>query len=134
MAQFLPQPQGGTQEPITVQIDPEWCADFVWSRAGHRRLEPYASLHSVLKELLKEFLNPPRTSDPGADFFAVYRKESNDFDRDYAARCDEDFNTTLVFVSCPIFVLVAENRTQRYPGWSIICSQHNIRRQRPAKT
>jgi len=57
------------------------------------------SLHSVLKELLKEFLNPPRTSDPDADFFAVYRKESNDFDRDYAARYEEDFNTTLVFVS-----------------------------------
>jgi len=63
------------------------------------------SLHSTLKE----FFNPLRAGDPGADFFAMYRKESSDFDRDYVGKYDEDLNTTLIFVSRPIFVLVTEN-------------------------
>jgi len=87
------------------------------------------SLHSTLKE----FFNPLRAGDPGADFFAVYRKESSDFDRDYAGRYDGDLNTTLIFVSRPIFVLVTENRTQRYLGWSVLRSQCNIRRRCPTK-
>ena len=55
---------------------------------------PY-SLHSVLKE----FLDPLRSNDPRADFFAVYRKEADEFDRGYAKKYDEDLNTSLIFVS-----------------------------------
>ena len=40
-----------------------------------------------------------RSNDPRADFFAVYRKESDEFDRDYAKKYDEDLNTSLIFVS-----------------------------------
>ena len=40
-----------------------------------------------------------RTNDSRADFFAVYRKEAAEFDRDYAKKYDEDLNTTLIFVS-----------------------------------
>ncbi|KAF9645205.1 hypothetical protein BDM02DRAFT_3189892, partial [Thelephora ganbajun] len=50
-------------------------------------------IHSVLKE----FSQPLRTNDARADFFAVYRKESEEFDRDYAKKYDEDFNTSLIF-------------------------------------
>ena len=53
------------------------------------------SLHSAFKE----FFEPLRTGDPRADFFAVYRKEAAEFDRDYAKKYDEDLNTTLIFVS-----------------------------------
>ncbi|KAF9642355.1 hypothetical protein BDM02DRAFT_3273495, partial [Thelephora ganbajun] len=63
-----------SQEPTVVQIDPK-C------------------LHSALKE----FFDPLRTNDPRADFFAVYRRESADFDRDYAGKYDEDLNTSLIF-------------------------------------
>ncbi|KAF9644234.1 hypothetical protein BDM02DRAFT_3103314, partial [Thelephora ganbajun] len=35
--------------------------------------------------------------DPRTDFFAVYRRESADFDRDYAGKYDEDLNTSLIF-------------------------------------
>lgn len=48
-----------------------------------------------------------RTNDPRADFFAVYRKESDEFDRDYARKYDEDLNTSLIFVGetlPPLFV------------------------------
>jgi len=37
------------------------------------------SLHSALKE----FFEPLRFNDPRADFFAVYRKEADEFDRDW---------------------------------------------------
>ena len=53
------------------------------------------SLHSALKE----FFEPLRTNDPRTDFFTVYRRESGEFDRDYAKKYEEDLNTSLIFVS-----------------------------------
>ena len=52
-----------------------------------------------LQSALKEFFEPLRSNDPRADFFAVYRKESDEFDRDHARKYDEDLNTSLIFVS-----------------------------------
>jgi hypothetical protein len=40
-----------------------------------------------------------RSNDPRTDFFAVYRKEADEFDRDYTRKYDEDLNTSLIFVS-----------------------------------
>ena len=64
----------------------------------HLRWAAYgkSSLHAALKE----FFQPLRTNDTRADFFAIYRKESEEFDRDYAGKYDEDLNTSLIFVSC----------------------------------
>jgi len=86
------------------------------------------SLHSALKE----FFEPLRSNDPRADFFAVYRKESDEFDRDYARKYDEDLNTSLVFVSESV-------RTRSFsadsgPGCSggfILCSQFSVHNQCP---
>ena len=55
--------------------------------------------HSSLHSALKEFFDPLRTDDSRTDFFAVYRRESGEFDRDYAKKYDEDLNTSLIFVS-----------------------------------
>ena len=55
----------------------------------------HCSLHSALKE----FFEPLRTNNSRADFFAVYRKESDEFDREYTRKYDEDLNTSLIFVS-----------------------------------
>jgi len=63
------------------------------------------SLHFALKE----FFDPLRTDDSRTDFFAVYRRESGEFDRDYARKYDEDLNTSLIFVSSLIAVLRAEH-------------------------
>jgi hypothetical protein len=49
-----------------------------------------------------------RSNDPRADFFAVYRKEADEFDRDYAKKYDEDLNTSLIFVSRTTSVIDAE--------------------------
>ncbi|KAF9781579.1 hypothetical protein BJ322DRAFT_231757 [Thelephora terrestris] len=62
------------QQPALLQIDPK-C------------------LHSALKE----FFDPLRTGDSRADFFALYRRESEEFDKDYAGKYDEDLNTSLIF-------------------------------------
>jgi len=53
------------------------------------------SLHSALKELF----DPPMTDDSRTDFFTAHRRESGEFDRDYAGKHDEDLNTSLIFVS-----------------------------------
>ena len=59
---------------------------------------------SSLRSAIKEFVEPLRTEDSRTDFFAVYRRESGEFDRDYAKKYDEDLNTSLIFVSHLIYV------------------------------
>ena len=71
-------------------------------------IEPAYSLHAALKE----FFEPLRTDNPRADFFAVYRKESDVFDREYAKKYDEDLNTSLIFVS-PNCALAAKSNCER---------------------
>ena len=58
------------------------------------------SIHAALKE----FFQPLRTNNTRADFFAVYRKGSEKFDRDYTMKYDECLNTSLIFVSRDISV------------------------------
>lgn len=58
-----------------------------------------SSSHHSLHSSLKEFIEPLRTGNPRADFFTVYRKESDVYDREYARKYDEDLNTSLIFVS-----------------------------------
>ena len=68
-----------------------------------------SSLHSALKE----FFDPLRTDDSRTDFFAVYRWESGEFDRDYAKKYDEDLNTSLIFVSRPVSNSVLNTESRR---------------------
>jgi len=56
--------------------------------------------------LLKEFLDPLRTGDALADFYNVYRRESENFDRDYVGRYSQDLDMTLLFVSHTVSCLV----------------------------
>lgn len=44
--------------------------------------------------------NHPGQTTPAQTFFTVYHRESEEFDRDYARKYDEDLNTSLIFVSC----------------------------------
>ena len=92
-----------TREPIVVQLDPKWCAQSTrWP--CHTVILPL-TLRCSLHSALKEFIEPLRTNDHRTDFFAVYRKGSEDFDRDYAKKYDEDLNTSLIFVSRPTSTL-----------------------------
>jgi len=92
-----PQPQ----EPSVVQIDPKWCAQPIV-------LPAVTDIRSSLHSALKEFFDPLRTNDSRTDFFAMYRRESEEFDRDYARKYDEDLNTSLIFVSRLVHILRTE--------------------------
>ena len=43
-----------------------------------------------------------RSGDPRADFFAVYRKEADEFDKEYPGKYDGGLSTSLIFVSYSI--------------------------------
>ena len=73
--------------------------------AARQMLTPWPSLHSALRE----FFDPLRTNDSRTDFFAIYRRESEEFDRDYAKKYDEDLNTSLIFVGHLISISRAEH-------------------------
>jgi len=95
------------REPAVVQLDPKWCVHLVqW--LPNWGLNSAYSLHSALKE----FFEPLRTNNSRADFFAVYRKESDVFDREHAKKYDEDLNTSLIFVSS-ICTLDAKSNCER---------------------
>ena len=72
----------------------------------HRDTRTTADIQYSLHSALKEFFDPLRTNDSRADFFTVYRKESGEFDRDYAKKYDEDLNTSLIFVGRLISILI----------------------------
>ena len=82
-------------ESVAVQLDPKRCGVSISFDERRSRDNFDYSLHSALKE----FFEPLRTNSPRADFFAVYRKESDVFNREYARKYDEDSNTSLIFVS-----------------------------------
>jgi len=58
------------------------------------------SLRSVFEPLcsLKGQL-PSAQEDPRATFYDLYRREAEEYDRDFIKKYDEDLNTTLIFVS-----------------------------------
>lgn len=62
-----------------------------------------SSIHSALKE----FFQPLKTNDARADFFAIYRRESEEFDKENTKKYDEDLNTSLIFVSSSLHNAVA---------------------------
>ena len=99
-----PSPEGPTrekpqlQEPAVVQIDSEWCVQPT-SVVAVTRPSLTRATGSSLRSALKEFFDPLRTNDSRTDFFAMYRRESGEFDREYATKFDEDLNTSLIFVS-----------------------------------
>ena len=54
-------------------------------------------------------LKPPRSQEPDlrsnqddlrARFYELYRREADDYDKEFMKKYDEDLNTTLIFVRC----------------------------------
>jgi len=69
------------------------------------------------------------------DFFAVYRRESGDFDwdYDYVKKCDEGLNTSLIFVSHLLLVSVLNVDSGAYLGRFVLYSQFSIHHRYPIK-
>ena len=70
--------------------------------------------------------------DPRGQFYEVYRKEAEEYDKEFMKKYDEDLNTTLIFVS---FVSSFGGRVLTKPkGWSILRSHLRIHHRRPVPT
>jgi len=74
----------------------------------------------------------PTQEDHRAKFFEHYRKEAEEYDKEFLKKYDEDLNTTLIFVS-----LVSSSSVwmlKRVPGWSVLCGRFRIYPRCPVST
>ena len=44
------------------------------------------------------YLQPIKNDDPRLDFYAMYKRETMEYDTEYMQKYNEDLNTTLIFV------------------------------------
>ena len=65
--------------------------DFI---AGTNELTAACSI----QEALRMYLQPIKNNDHELDFYTMYRRETMDYDTEYMRKCNEDLNTTLIFV------------------------------------
>jgi len=80
---------------------------------------PLAPDLSVSKTARNSKLDPqPTQEDHRVRFFGHYRKEAEEYDKEFLEKYDEDLNTTLIFVS-----LVSSSSVRALklvPGWSVL--------------
>ena len=88
------------------------------------------SIHSALRE----FLQPLKTNDARADFFAVYRRESEEFDKENTKKYDEDLNTSLIFVSLRLQRFRGSWPETEPIGWFVLGCQLSLRYRHPVQS
>ena len=67
---------------------------------------------------------PPIQEDHRAQFFECYRKEAEEYDREFIKKYDEDLNTTLIFVS---LARCSDVRALIWMiGWSFFCCDRGV--------
>lgn len=58
------------------------------------------SLEETLRDALKSVLDDTGTGiNPRVGFYTKFQQEMEEHDQDFEMKCDEDLNTTLIFVS-----------------------------------
>ena len=68
-------------------------------------------LIASLEDALKNYFTPlESTSDARAEFYNKFKREAEDYDKEFSDKYGGDLDTTLVFVSLPPF---------SYPHWSL---------------
>jgi hypothetical protein len=60
----------------------------------------FVSRKSALEPSSSQNKEPPPTMDLRGKFYEHYRKEAEEYDKDFLKKHDEDLNTTLIFVCC----------------------------------
>jgi hypothetical protein len=55
-----------------------------------------------LKRILSVFFSALAAPNSQAEFWAIYQKEAEAFDKDYSKKYDQDLDTTLIFVCPPL--------------------------------
>ena len=51
-----------------------------------------------IQEALRMYFQPIKNDDPQLDFYAMYKRETMEYDTEYMKKYDDDLNTTLIFV------------------------------------
>jgi len=97
-------------------------------------------LHLMTRHTLVEIpcsqgeVSVPAVKDPRADFYKIYRKEAEEYDKEFIKKYDEDLNTTLIFVS---LVCYSNAHVLTWAeGWSVLRRDFSLhhRRQLPTPT
>jgi len=68
--------------------------------------------------------------DARTEFYKIYRKEAEEYDKEFMKKYDEDLNTTLIFVSlprCPNTCAKFDDRPVCFPPWLPRSSSWSIR-------
>jgi hypothetical protein len=105
----LPNPSAQPAEPDTVLNQKKMYAPFSFlSSCRFLIFDVFSRLEdAVAAALAGFFLAKPSKSvvtdvtDPRGDFFQVYKREAEEYDKDFIKKYDEDANTTLIFVRHP---------------------------------
>ena len=76
---------------------------------------------ALLKPLHRKHgdLESPR-EDFRAEFYKHYRKEAEEYDKEFMKKYEEDLDTTLIFVCCPAVYIVQARVLIRVAGWSVL--------------
>ena len=88
----------------------------------------FPSCLTVLESLRPPFSRKqeilPIQEDHQARFYARYRKVADEYDKEFLEKCDEDLNTTLIFVS--FTSSFSERVLTRVLGWSVLCCSFGL--------
>ena len=87
------------KESLSLRVDPKWCVRYATLIAS---LTLDKRSH---QEALGAFFPLVKTGDPRADFYTIYERKADEHDADYVKKCNEDLNTTLIFVRCSLSAL-----------------------------
>ena len=81
----------GEENPKPGNVDRRWWV--LETIAGSRNL-----ILDSIEEALRMYLQPIKNDDPELDFYAMYKRETTEYDVEYMEKHNEDLNTTLIFV------------------------------------
>lgn len=84
------------------------------------------SLFRLKIKALRAFFPKLKKDDAKAEFSAVYKREAEEHDREFAKKYDEDLNTTLIFVRTFLHWKLLLLTIRRHLGGSILCSHYGF--------
>jgi hypothetical protein len=59
-----------------------------------------------IQEALRMYFQPIKNDDPKLDFYTMYKRETTEYDNENMTKHNEDLNTTLIFVSCCLSIIL----------------------------
>ena len=75
---------------------------------------------------------PSTQEDPRSEFYGRYRKETEEYDKEFMKKYEEDLDTTLIFVSS--VYPSGSHAFTRVTGWSVLRRHLCLHSRRPVST